>query len=61
MTTYLNMKTSQGIETVDEFTRETGQNPIEYRRYVRQMTKEYRIAGMNVYISSRCTKDWRNN
>lgn len=55
---YLNLRTSQGVETVDEFTREEGQSPIEFRKYVTQMVKEYHITGMNVYRSSRCTKDW---
>lgn len=55
---YLNLRTSQGVETVDEFIREKGQSLIEFRKYVTQMVKEYHIAGMNVYRSSRCTKDW---
>lgn len=58
-TVYLNMKTSQGVETVDEFTRELGQDPKEFRKYVNQMIKEYNIAGMNVYKSTRCTNDWK--
>lgn len=52
------MKSTYGVETVDEFTRENGQSPKEFRKYVNQMVKEYRLAGMNVYKSSRCTKDW---
>lgn len=59
-TTYLNMRTSQGVETVDEFTKETTQSPKEFRQYVNSMVKEYQIAGMNVYRSSRCTNDWKN-
>jgi len=58
---YLNMKSSQGVETVDEFSREVGQSPIEFRKYVSEMMREYQIAGMNVYKSSRCTNDWKNN
>ena len=53
------MRTSQGVETVDEFTREENQSPKEFRLYVNQMVKEYQIAGMNVYKSSRCTNDWK--
>lgn len=59
-TIFLNIRTSQGVETVDEFTREEGQSPKEFRLYVNQMYKEYQIAGMNVYKSSRCTNDWKN-
>jgi hypothetical protein len=58
-TIYLNMKTKQGVETVDEFTREEGQNPKDFRVYVNSMVKEYRISGMQVYKSSRSTKEWR--
>jgi len=58
-TIFLNMKTSEGVETVDEFTRELNQDPIEFRKYVNQMVKEYHLSGMNVYKSSRCTKDWK--
>jgi hypothetical protein len=62
MTTYLNLKTSQGTETVDEFTRgkDSPENPIQYRKYINQMVNEYHLSGMNVYKSSRCTKEWRN-
>jgi hypothetical protein len=54
------MKTAQGVETVDEFTRELNQSPKEFRAYVSKMINEYHIAGMNVYKSSRPTKDWAN-
>lgn len=57
---YLNMKTSYGIETVDEFTREEGQSPKEFHKYVSQMISEYKASGMDVYRSSRCTNDWKN-
>lgn len=57
---YLNIKTSEGVETVDEFTREEGQSPKEFRQYVLKMEREYQIAGMNVYKSTRSTKEWKN-
>jgi hypothetical protein len=58
-TIYLNMKTSYGIETVDEFSPEPGQRLRDFYRYVREMVSEYRMSGMNVYQSSRCTAEWR--
>lgn len=58
-TIYLNMKNAQGVETVDEFTREENQNPKDFRSYVSKMVSEYRLAGMNVYKSSRPTKEWK--
>jgi hypothetical protein len=60
MTIYLNLKTNLGTETVDEFSRETSQSPKDFRKYVNDMVKEYRLAGMSVYKSSRSTKEWRN-
>jgi len=59
MPVYLNMRTSQGVETVDEFSKQPEQSQKEFRAYVRAMIKEYHIAGMNVYRSTRCTKDWK--
>lgn len=59
-TIYLNMKTSQGVETVDEFTQETNQYWKDFRKYVHKMVNEYHISGMNVYISTRCTKEWKD-
>jgi hypothetical protein len=63
MTIYLNMKTAQGIETVDQFTRgeDAPQDFKEFRKYVNRIIHEYHLSGMNVYKSSRSTREWRNN
>jgi len=58
MTTYLNMKTKQGVETVDEVSIELNQSPKEFRVYLAKMIAEYKLAGIDVYRSSRCTKEW---
>ena len=58
-TTFLNLKTSQGRETVDQFDKQEGQSSKEYRAYVRSMVREYQITGMNVYTSSRCCANWK--
>jgi hypothetical protein len=58
-TIYLNIRTSQGVETVDMFTREEGQAPKKFYKYVNDMSKEYHISGMNTYKSSRSTNDWK--
>lgn len=36
MTIYLNLRTSQGVETVDQFTRgeDAPQNPKEFKAYI---------------------------
>lgn len=59
MTIYFNMRTNQGIETVDELSRKDFKNAKEYCKERKSMKDNYRLAGMNVYISSRSTKDWR--
>lgn len=60
-TIFLNMKTSQGVETVDQFTQgeDSPSNWREFKRYVSQMIREYRISGMSVYSSNRSTKQWK--
>ena len=60
-TIYLNIRTSEGVETVDQFTKgeDAPQNAKEFRKYVNDMVKEYHISGQNVYKSSRSTKEWR--
>lgn len=61
-TIYLNMKTSEGVETVDEFTQgqDAPEDFREFKKHVRKMKQEYHMAGMNVYGSSRCTNDWKS-
>ena len=59
MKIFLNMKSSQGRETVDEFERAPQQPMREYLAYVREMVREYHMAGMDVYRSSRCCANWK--
>lgn len=61
-TIYLNLRTSQGVETVDEFTRgqDAPKEPREFKAYINVMVREYHASGQNVYKSSRCTKDWKD-
>jgi hypothetical protein len=55
---YLNTKTNKDTETIDEFTIEPQQSNKDFKKYINQMINEYNTAGINVYKSSRCTKDW---
>ncbi len=59
MTRYLNVKSSWGVETVDQL--ETTDFPTwkEFRKELNRLVSEYHIAGIGVYVSSRCTKEWR--
>lgn len=54
MVTYLNIKTTEGVETFDEF---------ETRKEAFKMLKEYKLSSSyynNAYLSQRCTNDWRS-
>ena len=60
-TLYVNTKTPQGVETIDQFTR--GENApkksSEFKRYVESMIAEYQLAGIAAYASRRCAKAWK--
>lgn len=52
--TYINIKTEDGIETIDEF--ETAK---EANKMIKEYYLVYQGTGYSPYMSSRCTKDWR--
>jgi hypothetical protein len=56
---YLNLKTSKGIETVDQLERNDFDSFKEYKIELKNMIINYRLAGMNVYKSQRACKDWK--
>ena len=56
---YFNYKTGYGVETVDQIDQKDFIWYKEYRQELRRLLNEYHLAGMNVYISSRSSKDWR--
>jgi len=60
MITYLNLKTNHGTETVDQADRNDFETTKAFRTHVRELRREYSLAGMNVYSSSRSSKEWRN-
>jgi len=60
-TTYLNLQTPSGRETVDEFSKEKNQSTKDFNAYVNQMVSEYHIAGMAVYKSSRPCLNWKED
>ena len=62
-TIYLNTRTAQGVETVDEFSSDEDHvkgSLKAFRKYVSAMVAEYNLTGQDVYRSNRCTNDWRN-
>ena len=56
--TYLNLRTCQGVETVDELSKKDFKSYREFREEARRLVREYHLAGMAVYLSHRPTKDW---
>lgn len=58
--TYLNMRSVYGVETVDQISSEDWPNQKEFIKELRSMVSNYHLAGMNVYVSQRCTNDWKN-
>lgn len=59
MIRYLNLKTVYGVETVDELDQKDFPTYREFRKELNRLIGEYRLAGMQVYSSQRCTKEWR--
>jgi len=57
---YVNIKTSFGVETIDEINESDFKTFKEYLAEKRNVIKEYRTIYDNVYFSQRCTKDWKN-
>lgn len=60
-TIYFNMKTNFGVETVDQCISSEYENMKAYRAEIKSMLSNYHLAGINVYLSYRCTKEWKNN
>ena len=60
MIRYINVKTAQGVETIDEFDSADFPDSKAFRAEVRRCLAEYKtIYGSSVWSSSRSTKDWR--
>jgi hypothetical protein len=59
--TYFNIKTIYGVETVDQLNRKDFQTYSEYIIELKRLKNEYRLAGMDIYLSQRATKEWYIN
>lgn len=61
---YFNIKTRNGTETIDSVDRNDFRDFKEYKQAVNTLLERYRVAynrhGIRVYISQRCTKDWKD-
>ena len=60
MKKYFNIKGIYGIETIDELDSSDFTSLKEFRKEVKRLHSEYNLTPMSVYISSRCTNEWKN-
>lgn len=56
---YFNIKTSYGVETIDQLDAKDFNSYKDYIAELRRLKNEYRISGIEVYISQKSTKEWR--
>ena len=60
MKKYFNMKSNYGVETVDQLDSKDFNTYKEFREELIRLREEYRLAGMDVYTSQRCTNEWKD-
>jgi len=53
---YFNMKTNYGVETVDYLCASDFSTYSEYKKELLRLVNEYRLCGMNVYLSQKEAK-----
>lgn len=61
---YLNIKTSEGTETVGELNEKYFNSYKEYRTELKRLINEYKLASnyyAGIYTSQRCTNEWKTN
>jgi hypothetical protein len=59
MKIYLNIKTSEGVETIDQLDKEDFKTFVELNKEVKRLINEYHIAGIAAYRSSRAASNWK--
>lgn len=63
MKTYFNVKTPQGVETIDEINSEDFKTLKEFRTERKRLMQEYKNASSfysGLYYSQRPTNDWKS-
>lgn len=60
-TIHFNMKSVYGIETVDSCSRSDWDTNKAFKAEIRSMLSNYHQCGMPVYLSQRCTNDYKTN
>jgi len=54
---YFNVKTQYGIETIDQLNAKDFNSLTEFNKEIKRLKSEYHLAGINVYISQRSSKN----
>jgi hypothetical protein len=55
---YINIKTDFGIETIDEIRLQEFKTRIDYIKEYKRLLNEYRLNGLNAWLSRRACKNW---
>ena len=55
---YINIKTDYGIETIDEIRLQEFKTRIDYIEEYKRLLNEYRLNGLNAWLSIRPCKNW---
>lgn len=55
---YFNIKTTYGVETIDQLDTKDFNSYKDYIAELRRLKNEYKLVGMNVYLSQKATKEW---
>lgn len=60
MIKYFNTRQYGRVETIDQIDRKDFKTYKEYIAELRRLKSEYAMAGIDIYLSQRCTNDWKN-
>ena len=63
MISYLSIKTSCGVETIDQINENEFKTYREFRLERKRLIQEYCLASSyysSLYVSQRCTNEWKN-
>jgi hypothetical protein len=61
--TYLNIKTSEGVETIDSLDRKDFNTTKDFNLELRRLKNEYKLCNgfySGIYSSQRCARAWRD-
>lgn len=60
MVRYINCRTKEGIETLDEVNSNEYRSIHTFKQVLLDLRKDYQVSGHDAYISIRSTKEWKD-